>query len=69
MYAVYQFLQGIVNEVFTGVNMFGHTVKFLTTSISDFSKEFEAFQLPSLVSQAFTVVIALALIDKLRKRG
>lgn len=69
MYAVYQFLQGIVKEVFTGVNMFGHTVKFLATSISDFSNEFDTFHLPPLVSQTFTLVIALALIDKLRKRG
>ena len=66
LYFIYQYLQGIAHEVFTDLNMFGHTLKFLVDSSADISEGVHAFELPTPVKAGISLVFVLALIDKLR---
>lgn len=66
LYFIYQYLQGIAHEVFTDLNMFGHTLKFIVDSSADISAGVQAFALPTPVKAGISLVFVLALIDKLR---
>lgn len=68
MYTLIEYIEEVGSEVLTGVNMFQHTVSFLRTSIADMFYDFEQFDIPAVFMAFFTLMISLAVIDKLRGR-
>lgn len=68
LYFIYQYLQGIAHEVFTDVNMFGHSLRFILDSSADLSESLQSFDFPVAIKSAFALIFSLAVIDKLRGR-